>query len=129
MEYQPKHILLSNKWKSCELYKITVELYAPVTVINIWYQEQDCLSWEKVCFFPIRWCLVSHILSPLLCYVSLDSSLGAKLKAPIWASLAAQLARLCLQCGRPEFDPWAGKMEKGMATHSSTLAWTIPWTV
>ena len=37
---------------------------------------------------------------------------------------------LCLQCGRPGFDPWVGKipLEKEMATHSSTLAWKIPWT-
>ena len=28
------------------------------------------------------------------------------------------------------FDPWVGKipLEKGMATHSSILAWRIPWT-
>ena len=38
--------------------------------------------------------------------------------------------RLCLQCGRPRFDPWVGKtpLEKGMATHPSVLAWRIPWT-
>ena len=31
---------------------------------------------------------------------------------------------------RPRFDPWVRKipLEKGMATHSSTLAWRIPWT-
>ena len=31
---------------------------------------------------------------------------------------------------RHGFDPWVGKipLEKGMATHSSTLAWRIPWT-
>jgi len=36
---------------------------------------------------------------------------------------------VCLQCGRPGFDPWGGKipLEKEMATHSSTLAWKIPW--
>ena len=34
---------------------------------------------------------------------------------------------VCLQCRRPRFDPWVGKMEKEMATHSSTLAWKIPW--
>ena len=30
----------------------------------------------------------------------------------------------------PGFDPWVGKdpMEKEMATHSSILAWEIPWT-
>ena len=34
------------------------------------------------------------------------------------------------QCGRPGFDPWVGMtpLEKEMATHSSTLAWKIPWT-
>ena len=26
-----------------------------------------------------------------------------------WASLVAQLA-ICLQCGRPEFNPWVGKI-------------------
>ena len=37
---------------------------------------------------------------------------------------------ICLQCGRPGFDPWVGKspLEKEMATHSSILAWKIPWT-
>ena len=35
---------------------------------------------------------------------------------------------VCLQCGRPGFNPWVGKipLEKEMATHSSTLAWKIP---
>ena len=33
---------------------------------------------------------------------------------------------------RPGFDPWIPRtipLEKGMATHSSILAWRIPWTV
>ena len=25
------------------------------------------------------------------------------------------------------FNPWVGNVEKAMATHSSTLAWKIPW--
>ena len=34
------------------------------------------------------------------------------------------------KCGRPGFDPWVREdpLEKEMATHSSTLAWKIPWT-
>ena len=32
-------------------------------------------------------------------------------------------ASVCLQRGRPGFDP----LEKEMATHSSILAWRIPW--
>ena len=33
--------------------------------------------------------------------------------------------RICLQCGRPGFNHWLGKI-KGMAAHSSILAWRIP---
>ena len=31
---------------------------------------------------------------------------------------------------RPWFDPWLGKIpwQEGLATHSSILAWEIPWT-
>ena len=38
--------------------------------------------------------------------------------------------RQCRSRKRHGFDPWVGKtpLEKGMATHSSTLAWRIPWT-
>ena len=34
------------------------------------------------------------------------------------------------RCKRCEFDPWVGKrsLEEGVATHSSLLAWRIPWT-
>ena len=40
------------------------------------------------------------------------------------------MANNCLQCRRPKFDPWVWKipLEKGMATHSSILAWRILWT-
>ena len=33
------------------------------------------------------------------------------------------------QCRRCRFDPWVGKipLRKGVATHSSILAWRIPW--
>ena len=43
------------------------------------------------------------------------------------ASLVAQ--RVCLQCGDSGLIPWWERsLEKGKATHSSTLAWIIPWT-
>ena len=48
-----------------------------------------------------------------------------------WASLVAQLLKnlpavweTCVQ----SLD-WEDPLEKGMATHSSILAWRIPWTV
>ena len=39
--------------------------------------------------------------------------------------------RICLQCGRPEFNPWVGKIpwrREWLATHSSILALRLPWT-
>ena len=35
----------------------------------------------------------------------------------------------CRICKKHRFDPWVGKipLEEGMATHSSILAWRIPW--
>ena len=44
------------------------------------------------------------------------------------ASLAAQWERICLQCRRPWSLGWEDPLEKEMATHSSILAWEIPWT-
>ena len=35
---------------------------------------------------------------------------------------------MCLQCERPGLYPELGRSPGGMATHSSILAWRIPWT-
>ena len=46
------------------------------------------------------------------------------------APLVAQLVNRLPECRRPGFHPWVGKpLEKGKATHSSILAWRIPWTL
>ena len=47
------------------------------------------------------------------------------------ASLVAQLVKNLPEMRETRFDPWAGKipLEKGKATHSSILAWRIPWTI
>ena len=47
-----------------------------------------------------------------------------------WASLVAQAVK-CLQATREtwvQYLGWEDPLEKEMATHSSTLAWKIPWT-
>ena len=37
--------------------------------------------------------------------------------------------RFCLQCRRPRFDPWLGKIPwRRKWQHSSILVWEIPWT-
>ena len=61
-------------------------------------------------------------------------SAGEGIRYPLqysWSSLWLSWKRICLQCGRPGFEPWAGKipLEKEKATHSSILAWRIPRTV
>ena len=47
------------------------------------------------------------------------------------ASLVASSAGKEAACGRPGFGSlgWEDPLEKGMATHSSILAWRITWTV
>ena len=42
-----------------------------------------------------------------------ERSAGEGIGCPLqysWASLVAQLVRIYLQCGRPGFDPWVGKI-------------------
>ena len=46
-----------------------------------------------------------------------------------WASLVAQLVKRlpAVQETRVRFLGWEDPLEKEMATHSSSLAWRIPW--
>ena len=47
-----------------------------------------------------------------------------------WASLVTQKVK-CLPAIQEtwvQFPGWKDPLEKEMATHSSTLAWKIPWT-
>ena len=48
----------------------------------------------------------------------------------IWASLVAQTVNNLPeeQETQVQFLGWEGSLEKGMATHSSILAWKITWT-
>ena len=46
----------------------------------------------------------------------------------LWASLIAQLVKICLQETRVRFLGQEDPLEKAMATHSRFLAWRIPWT-
>ena len=45
------------------------------------------------------------------------------------ASLVAQMVKNlpAMRKTRVQFLGWEDPLEKGMATHSSTLAWEIPW--
>ena len=58
---------------------------------------------------------------------------GGRLKCSIdhWASLVAQLVKNppAKQETWVQSLGWKDPLEKGTATHSSILAWRIPWTV
>ena len=41
-----------------------------------------------------------------------------------WASLVAQLVRICLQCGRPGFGPWVGKIPWRRERLPTPVFWT-----
>ena len=63
--------------------------------------------------------MLSHV------YPSVLRALGL----PRWLS-GKESACLCRRHKRCGFNPWVGKipLEKEMTTHSSILAWRIPWT-
>ena len=52
------------------------------------------------------------------------------MKGPTGASLVAQMVKNlpAMQGTRIQSLGWEDPLEKGMATHSSVLAWRIPWT-
>ena len=64
----------------------------------------------------------------------LGRSAGERLGYPLqcsWASLVAQLVKNppAMRETRVRSLGWEDPLEKGTATHSSVLAWRIPWTV
>ena len=60
---------------------------------------------------------------------SLGEQIGYSLQYS-WASLVAQLVknRLAVRETWAQSLSWEDPLEKGKATHSSILAWKIPWT-
>ena len=51
-----------------------------------------------------------------------------KCLSPLWASLVAQMVKMpALRENRVRSLGQEDPLEKEMATHSSTLAWKIPW--
>ena len=74
------------------------------------YKVHDILTSHILCFF------VKRISTTYYMY---------------WASLVAQLVKnlLATQETRVRSLGWEDHLEKGKATHSSILAWRIPWTI
>ena len=60
---------------------------------------------------------------------SMQSAIIIKVNSELWASLIVELVKngLAMQKNRVRFLGWEDPLEKGMVTHSSILAWRIPW--
>ena len=56
--------------------------------------------------------------------------MSEQLTSSVWASLVAQMVKNppAMQETRVQYLGWEDPQEKGTATHSSILAWKIPWT-
>ena len=68
--------------------------------------SRDALNWRETCFLSISFPMV---------YASLMAQLVKSLPA-MWETWVQSLG-------------WEDPLEKGIATHSSILAWRIPWTI
>ena len=99
--------------------------------------------WKYICYFAthshhchflkfmsstIKCSLFNWSRVDLRCYISFRCT--KKWFRYIWASLVAQKAKdlPATQKTQARSLGWEDPLEKGMATHSSILAWRIPWT-
>ena len=97
----PKALFLSS-WKSFQ------DAYTVLSAELLWLHNRIILfHWGKLAFF------ISWYFFPLL---------GASLVVQMVKNLPAMQESWVQSLGRKE------PLEKGMATHSSILAWEIPWT-
>ena len=67
-------------------------------------------------------CIISFISTKVFTYSKICLQLGASLVAQMVKNLPAMQETQVQSLG------WEDLLEKGMATHSSILAWRIPWT-
>ena len=75
---------------------------------------------------------INHYLLEAVVWTTKITGCGVMHLALIyWASLVAQLVKnpLAMQETWVRFLGWEDPLAKGKATHSSILAWRIPWTI
>ncbi|XP_060262862.1 galectin-8 isoform X4 [Ovis aries] len=162
--------LLSGKSKDIALHlnpRLNVKAFVRNSFLQeAWGEEErniTCFPFSPGMYFEVR------CLSFLKTVQENNPGGRGRINCPSWASLIAQLVRLHLQCRRPWFNSWVGKIHwrrdrlptpvflgfpggsagkepfcsvgdlgwipglerspgEGKATHSSILAWKIPWT-
>ena len=111
----------------------------PRDLVHFLSADKDGLaSSRQVCLFPHP---PGHSISPpplpCPCGPNPETKVSCELRTNIWAQFDVLWASLVAQTGEklPAMqETWVQSLgqedplEKGMATHSSTLAWRIPWT-
>ena len=96
--------------------------------------SQWCHSAVSSTVFPFS-CLQYFPASGSSPVSQLFTSGGQSFGASTWASATSSGGsadkRIRLQCGRPGFNPWVGKIpwRREWREYCSTLAWGIPWAV
>ena len=116
-----------------------VQLYTGSTPIKLHLNNEFCLrdtdsdnacyGWRHQCSFP-----GSSAGKESACNVGDPGSIPGSGRSPgegigyqlqySWVFLVAQMVKkICLQCGRPGFNPWYGKIP----CYPSSLAWRTPW--
>ena len=95
----------------------------PLSLFNLYLGSfKNIYSWNME-----QWRIKHHNLI-IYCFIVFQSPTSIKNKISVIAQLGKNL--LCLQCRRSGFNSCLRKipLEKEMATHSSILAWIMPWT-
>ena len=116
---------------------LLVSVYVPDLADNIiWPWNEYTIGYDqrrKSCAFPVGKESASNVGDPGS-IPGLGRSAGERIGYPLqysWASLMAQMVKN-LPAMRETWVQSLGcedPLEKGKATHSSVLAWRIPWTV
>ena len=99
----------------------------------------QALPFRYVCTWPFLWAWGESSLAslPLLIRIPVPLDLAPTLMTSfnlnyllIWASQVSQIVKNlpAMPESQVKFLDWEDPLEKGLVTHSSILAWRIPWT-
>ena len=112
------HTLHSNWWEA-DQYASTLSWgnWASTGQCESWVDSAELHAWLHVPFFLLDSSYPTRIFFPL-CIISVAASLVAQSVKNLPAIQGTQVW----------FLGWEDPLEKEMATHSSILAWRIPWT-
>ena len=104
-------------------------MYSELLSMSLYSLLKIILTFKQIMLFPVS--LFSHQKNKLLIGKISKCITFLRLLDMSWTSLVAQKVKNlpAMQEKRVQSLGWEDPLEKGMATHSTILAWRIPWTV